>query len=373
MDSQPASAAATVHNPLKRSLEQSNSNGIAEDAQMERDRYVQEQHALEQLLQGRIGGSVDPMSWAAEATTFAHTHLKDADAVGSFRHLCESILKVTVKQPPQDEQKQAPMLPVMNLPVPQLPVMPSPVATASPVGSPVASIPVAVPADLLATVSDISLLVPRGKYQLQLTSSGATFAIPATSAKSLSFPWSNVLTVFDVADGNKRDWLVVILLKKGTGVLVGKQQHHAFVIKMLATEKLKEGRVTLGAPLSSPAHAQAQSKMQTYLDSNAGEVKLNSGLVALLRSIPALQHASFVAHDPAIFTSQKQLPCVGCKLGVQDGFLYLLRTGLLFIKVGNTIMQHFTPVRVHHTSLLTVMMSVCSSPCNSSRLLISTA
>jgi hypothetical protein len=125
---------------------------------------------------------------------------------------------------------------------------------------------------------DASVLVPRGKYQLQLTSTGANLLVPAQPAKSSSLLWSDVETVVDVADVNKRDWLVVLLLKKGRGLSLGKQTHSAVVLKFLATEKLKDKRIVVGASLSAVdlAAAQVQQRMQDYLNHNEGLCAIRS-------------------------------------------------------------------------------------------------
>ena len=369
-------AATAAANPLKRSLAdmqcgQSTSDADA-TAAADRDALVRERRALEQSCQSGGGGGTAAAAaqpaWTAAAIEFAQQRLHDADSVAHFRRLIAQIREeaaptaavpaavtaVAAALTNGDERKEtqsgsvAPTLPTISalpavsIAAPLLPAV-SP-AVATPVTPATPATPAAAAASsaassssfgpLLATISDVSLLVPRGKYQLQLCSTGATFAVPAKPAKSLSFPWSDVDTVFDIADVNKRDWLLVVLLKKGRGVAVGKQIHHAFVVKMLATDKLKETRATVAAPVAASELADAQSRMQSFLNENAftGATKLSSGMVSLLRLVPALRSVQFVSHEPAIFSSLKQLPCVSCKLGVEDGALYFLRTGLLFIK-----------------------------------------
>lgn len=369
-----AAAAPSPSHPLKRSLDDMSSDHDASDASLSaaRDALMRERRALEQSFQSGGGGGATAAAtaqpvWSAAAVEFALQRLHDADAVAHFRRLVAHIREATPHAATAtpaaaalangDERKEtesdsaAPILPTIS--AASAPSAVSVAAPPLPAVSPAAATPItpatpATPAaaasspsssssssgSLLATISDVSLLVPRGKYQLQLSSTGATFAVPATPAKSLSFAWSDVDTVFDVADVNKRDWLLVLLLKKGRGVAVGKQTHHAFVVKMLATDKLKETRASVAAPVAASELADAQTRMQSYLNEHAhtGATKLSSGMVSLLRLVPALRSVPFVSHEPGIFSSLKQLPCVSCKLGVEDGALYFLRTGLLFIK-----------------------------------------
>ena len=335
-------------------------------AQSARDALMHERRLLESQLK-----HASAPSWSSAAAQFAAAHLAEATAVRDFRLLCDTIQRgseATAESSPaastSDERKEmaaAPTLPSMQTAAvtvkpPILPVMlpasaaassSSAAAAASPAASPTASSPAASPStgtdptDVLVSYSDISLLVPRGKYTLHLCSSGAVFAQPpGPKSQSHSIPWGAVSAVIDVVDVFKRDWYVVITLRKDAKpIVVGKQTHWAVVIKMQANEKLKDGRakVATGLPAAAkdPESRGVMGRIQALLDAQTSAhppATLSSSLVASLREIPALAGVPFVAHDPSIFSSQKSLPCVSCKLGVEDGALYFLRTGLLFIK-----------------------------------------
>lgn len=178
---------------------------------------------------------------------------------------------------------------------------------------------------LLFTVADVSCLAPRGKVQLELSMSHATLHQPNAPAKTLRFALSDVRCIYDLPDLNKRDWLVVVMMKAGRGLTVGKQTHQGVILKCVATEKLKPERVKI--------HENEQSVLgKQFRSIVSGGSLFRLALSSLLRAHPSLQSIPFITGESSIFQSHKSLPCVGCKHGVEDGALYLLRSGLLFIK-----------------------------------------
>lgn len=189
--------------------------------------------------------------------------------------------------------------------------------------------------DVLLTIADLSVLAPKGKFTLVLTLSHLHLTNPSAPAKNLALAWSDVDLVCDVPDLNKRDWLLVLQLKKDKGLLVGKKTQPAIVLKFLMTEKVKEGRFIVAAPssASSAAAVTTLQRMQAFVQSG-GFVgsKVSAGVLHLMRMIPSMQRTTVVGHEAAIYDSLKKLPCVGCHHGVDDGALYFLRTGLLFVK-----------------------------------------
>jgi hypothetical protein len=212
------------------------------------------------------------------------------------------------------------------------PAAPAAAAPAVPAAASAPAAAATLPADVLLTIPDCSLLTPKGKFTLVLTPSQLLLTNPGAPAKNLAIQWKDVELLCDVPDLNKRDWLLVVQLKKDRSLLVGKKTQPAIVVKYLMTEKVKAARFIV-ASNAGAENAPALHKIQSFVAS-AGFVgsKFSAAVLSAMRLIPAMAQTTVVGAEPAIYDSLKKLPCVGCHHGVEDGALYFLRTGLLFVK-----------------------------------------
>ena len=193
--------------------------------------------------------------------------------------------------------------------------LPSPLALTSP---PAAPQPAAVTFDAstaLLTFLDLSFVQPRGKFDVHFTDCALVFVSSGKQPSTILLPFTSLGQLAAVPDVNKKDRCVLLSLRPtAEPLLVGKSKLYQLLLKIDATRQTTDTKA-LRFPQST-----TQPTSTTIADH----------FIATLRQhCPALP---VVTPQADTFKSTAGSPCISCYYGTNDGQLYPLSTGLLFLQ-----------------------------------------
>ena len=165
------------------------------------------------------------------------------------------------------------------------------------------------------TFLDLSFVQPRGKFDVHVTDSSLVLTSTGKQPSTTLVPFTSLAQLVAVPDINRKDRCVLLSLRSTAApIAVGKTVLHQLLLKIDTTRKTTDAKA-----FSLPPHQQPPSTTTVADHFQA----------TLCQHCPLLP---VVTPQPDTFKSTAATASISCYYGTNDGQLYPLSAGLLFIQ-----------------------------------------
>ena len=174
------------------------------------------------------------------------------------------------------------------------------------------------PSTVLSTYVDVSFVQPRGKFDVHVTDNAFILTSSGKQPSTTFLPYTSLGQLAAVPDVNRKDWCVLLQLRPTAAPLVvGKTSLSQVLLKVDTTRKTTDAKA-IRLP-QQPAHSQPLPT-----------VTIAAHFLSTLRKYCST--LPLVTPEPATFSSTASTASISCYYGTNDGQLYPLSAGLLFLQ-----------------------------------------